>query len=280
MENIQRTAAGAMLQTAQLLGLPHVIYPYTTVNEKLSISKDITIADTEMPNANLMIIGNGGHRIVTGTNGLTTTAPIQHLPKHTSLYNQVPFVLRQVSNDLTAAQRANYRLRRIEEHDGSNYVAYYGKVLDKSTTQPQLERRTVANGVTSSRVYLPTAEDMDPTPPAINTDGTIVTTGDYIAATAKVPFVMSDFDVQEFLNVASVLYGDEMFAVISELGLCSSVDRSVTGDFNGTTSSYTEAIGTQIISFYDDYYSLSTANTGVDMTFNVGASEALLLENS
>lgn len=276
MENIIRTVLGASLQTSQLLGKSISIKPNSTLNQKLTIQENTSFAEEDRVSMKYVAIGNGGHRMVVGTGNITRPEPIQHSPRDCALYNQLPFVLRLPSADLPVTERAKYRLRKLVTHDGQAYVAYYLKVLDLSETLPQLELRTVMDGVTTSTPYAPTLSDLNPTPPAITTGQVLTTTGDYIAATAKVPFVMSAFDIQELLNVCNIIYGDDNYAMISEIALCSGADRAVTGDFNGTSIGYTEAIGVQVMSFINSFFSAKFSNSGVVVNLDVGSVENLL----
>lgn len=276
MESSIRTVYSAALQTAQLLGLPLVIKPNSTLNEKFGIHQNVSIAETDVSAIRYLTVGNGGHRMVVGADNISKPEPIQHTPRDAALYNHLPFILRLPHQDLTPAERMNYRLRRLETHDGTLYVAYYLKVLDLSNTSPQLELRNVTDGVTTSTVFNPTAADLNPTPPAINPGGVITTSGDYIAATAKVPFVMSTSDIEEFLNVANIIYGDVNYAMISEIGLCSGVDRVVTGDYNGVSTGYTDAIGVQICSFLSSFFALNFTNGQVNVDLDIGSLEPLL----
>jgi hypothetical protein len=276
MESIVRTVYGAELQTTQLLNLPLILKQYSTLNEKFSIHNDVAIADTDQPSVKYVTIGNGGHRMVMGASNISRPEPVQHTARDAALYNHLPFVLRLPNDDLTALERTKYRLRRLETHDGTVYVAYYLKVLDLSATVPQLELRTVADGVTTSTDFSPTIADLNPTPPALNPGGVLITTGDYIAATAKVPFILSTSDIDELLNVCNIIYSDDNYAMISEIGLCSGVDRAVVGDFNGVSTGYTDAIGVQIVSFINAFFAVKFSNNGVNILFDIGNSEPLL----
>jgi hypothetical protein len=277
MEHIVRTIMGAYLQTTQLLGLPTVIKPNSTLNQKFNIHNEVLVADSDRPSVQYVCIGNGGHKMVTGTSGVSRPEPIQHTPRDTALYNHLPFVLRLPANDLLPAERVKYRLRRMENHDGTQYVAYYLRVLDLSSTIPQLEFRTVAGGVTTSTTYNPTIADLNPTPPPLTSTGVLTTTGDYVAATAKVPFIMESFDVDEFLNVCNIIYGDESYGIVSEMALCSGVDKAVVGNFNGVSSGYTDAIGVQVVSFINTFFAASFNNDGLEQNFDIGAVEPMLV---
>jgi hypothetical protein len=276
MENIVRTVYSAHLQTAQYMNLPLTIKPNSTLNEKFNIHANLTLTTNELPTLKYFCIGNGGVRVTVGADGTPRTEVVQHRPRDAALYKHLPFVLRPVNSDLTAGERIKYRLRRLETHNGSTYAAYYARTMDFSSTVPVLELRTVNAGVITSTEFSPNIGDLNPTPPAIGSGGVLITTGDYIAANAKVPFTMSVTDIEEFMNVCNVLYGDPNYAIISEIALCSGADRSVTGDFNGTTIGYTESIATQICNFVGTFLPMNAINRNMTVMLNVGSVEPLL----
>lgn len=276
MESSIRSVWSAHLQTASLLGLPLVLRPNSTLNQKFNIHQSIALGEAEMPTIKYVTIGNGGHRMIVGADNIPKPEPILHTPRHAALYNHLPFVLRLPTDDLTPVERLQYRLRRTEVHDGTTYVAYYLKVLDLSASNPLLELRNVTDGVVTSTAFSPTAADLNPTPPPISPGGVIVTSGDYIAATAKVPFTMTTEAIAEFVNVCNIIYGDPNYAMITEIGLCSGVDRTVTGDFSGVSLGYTDAIAVQICSFISAFYALNFTNDSVVVTIDLGSLEPLL----
>lgn len=279
MESSVRTIWSAHLQSASLLRLPLILKPNSTLNEKFSIHQTIAIAEDELPAVKYITIGNGGHRMIVGADNIPKPEAILHTPRHAGLYNHLPFILRLPQDDLTPAERLQYRLRRSEVHDGTAYIAYYLKVLDLSNSLPILELRNVTDGVVTSTSFTPTAADLNPVPPAINPGGVITTSGDYIAATSKVPFTMTTEDIAEFLNVCNIIYGDPNYAMITEIGLCSGVDRTVTGDFNGVSLGYTDSIGVQIASFISAFYALNFTNDQIDVMIDIGSLEPLLTTN-
>lgn len=276
MQNIVRTALGAQLQTCQLLGIPKIVKPFTTLNQKLDISKDIELADIDRPTVKYIAIGNGGHKIIPGVDGLAKPEPIQHTTSDTALYNHLPFVLRKTDNDLPILERAKYRLRKLEQHNEVTYIAYYLRVLDLAETKCALEKRTIVDGVITTLEFKHTTDNLSPTPPAIVPTGTLATTGDYVVATAKVPFVMTAEDIQEYLDVCTILYGDDGYAMISEIAICSGVDRVVTAFPSETTGSYPEAIDVEVINFISAFYALKFSTDQLKMNIEVGSAEALL----
>lgn len=276
MQSVVRSVNGARLQTAQLMGLPLVIPAHSTLNEKFNIQANVSVPEAQQPHLKYVTIGNGGHKMVTGTGGISRPVPIQHKPRDNALYNHLPFVLRAPGNDLTALERSKYRLRTSMQLAGINYSAYYLKELDLSDTGVETNYYTVADGVTTASAFSPNSGDLNPTPPDLTNTGVVETTGDYIAASARVPFVMTTDEMSEFMNVCNLIYGDPSYAIISEIGLCSGVDKVVSGTFDGVAASYTEAIGVQIASFISAFFAAQFSNTGVNLMLDVGSVEPML----
>jgi len=282
MENIVRTVYGAYLQTTQLMQLPFTLLPHTTLNEKFNINSNATLASNQIPFLQYFGIGNGGHQMVLGANNVSVPEPIQHSPTDAALYNQLPFVLRAQNNDLTPAQMLNYRLRTTVSIAGVSYIAYYLKTLNLNTTSgtvsntvAQLMYNTVQNGTVSSTPFVPSAANLNPTPPSTTTTGAVSTTGNYIAATAQVPITLTPFDINEFLNVANIIYGDPAYAIISEIALCSGIDQAGAGTILASNSSFADAIGVQVMTFINTFYAAQFMNSGINLLLDVGAVEPL-----
>lgn len=276
MENVVRTVYGARLQSALLTGTPLPIAVNSTVNEVLDIEKSTAIALTDRPAMRYLIIGNGGHSMRVGTNNIARPVPIQHKPTDAGLFNQIPFVLRDLANDLTPDMRAKYGLRKLEVHSGTMYAAYYLKRLVLDAVVPVMEYKTVFNNETTTTEFIPNTSNLHPTPPALTNTGVNVTTGDYVSATAKIPFILTELEVQELLDVANIIYGDTGYAIISELGLCSGVDKIIAvNPGTGTVFNFNEVIACQVVTFVNSFFSLLFNNRGIDVLLDVGATEPL-----
>lgn len=275
MQSYVRTVYGAMLDAASKVKKPHVVLPNSTLNENLGIQATTQIADTEIPGINLLVIGNNGHR-VTRVNGIDVIETVPHLPTHAGLHGQIPFVLRRIDDDLPALERVKYRLRKVFQHsDGQQYVGYYAFVLDLSATQPTVNIRKVENGQTTVRPFVPTVEDLRPVKPVMETNTVLTTTGEYAYATAKIALHLTEAQVAEVVNACRILFGNESLARVTEAALCHSVDHLVTGDFNGVTQTYPEAIGCQVNTFLAIDEALNAPNKTVTRTWDVGAVEPL-----
>lgn len=277
MENISRTIYGSYLQTCLLMKLPFAAFqmlPNTTLNERFGVQQGI--APDVLPTVGYYVIGNGGHTFTVGANNLSKPEPIQHKGTDASLYSPLPFVLRTQDNDLTPEQRAQYALRRTETHDGVPYFAYYARRIDLSNTAPQMQMVTVQDGNSTTVPFVPDSSNLNPVPQTLSSDGVNLVSGDYAAATAKVALDLANWDVSELLNVAKVLYGDESYAIISELGIVSGVDKNVQSPGpNNTTINQNEVVCAQIVSHVNVFWPLVFNNNGTEILLDVGATEPL-----
>lgn len=273
MENTIRTIYGAHLQTCLLLGKP-VQYPVnSTLNEKLSIQSGVLPANTQIPSLKFVGIGNKGVKAVCSTDFTFSYDGIQHRTRDAAPYGILPFILREVNDDLTVAQRAKYALRRVEERNGTNYIAYYLKRLNIDSVVPQMLYKTVDGDTTTVTAFTPTAADLNPTPPDLSNGGVNSTTGDYLVSSAQIDFKLDEWETQEFLKVAQIIHGSDSYANITELFLCSGVDKIVVTEGN---QNFNEAIGVQVCSITNTLYPLKASNQGVDQIIEIGSTEPLL----
>lgn len=281
-EIITRTVYGAGLQNALLLRRPYTILPNSTLNQALAIQHPSTIAAGVYPQVGYYAIGRKGTRRLNHTeSGVGYDAPVKHRPRDAGPFEIVPFVLRLITDDLPEVERNKYALRRQEEHGGLQYYAYYLKRLDLSNTTIDYSLTTVVGGVENSVPFVPNSGDLSPTQPVLppSTSTPALEDGDFLEVSSPVPVVFSAQDVQEYYNVCSVLYGDPLFSVVSEIAVCSGLDRVVNVQTTGgATIPFNEAVGVQITHFISTYYSLAFVSTGFDMTFDIGATEPMLIE--
>lgn len=279
MKIITRTVYGAQLQACLLLGLPYQVVANTTLNERLGVQASVLPASGIMPAARYWCIGSGGHRNMVGANGKPYTSPINHRASDAAPFDLMPFVLRQVNDDISPTEREKYGLRKLMELDGVNYIAYYLKRLSMTDVKAIMEQTTVTEGVSTKVPFVPNSSNLNPTPPALPDTGVVTTSGNYLSTTATVPITFTKADVNELLNVARILYGDELYAVISEIGIVSGVDKVVEVSGAGNTKfNFKEVIAAQIISHITSYHSVGFTNEGFDFKVELGATEPLIGE--
>ena len=275
MNNIVRTVYSSYLQTCGLLKLPFELKANTTLNEKFNIQAGVAPTADQMPALGYFAIGNGGHKYSTGAGGISVPEPVQHRATDAALFNHLPFVLREPELDLSPAQRGNYGLRKQVSYNGKSYWAYYLKRFTSDNVKAAMEYRVVNNGVTVASPFVPNASNLNPTPPDLTTSGVNVVSGDYVASTAKFELNLAEDDVAELLHVAQVIYNDDAYAIISEIGLCTGVDKvvqapGVSGNFN-----FTEVIAAQIATFCSIHSAVKFSQNGLQIVLDVGAVEPM-----
>lgn len=273
MESVVRTVYGSALQTAMLLGIPYDVKENTTINERFDIEKDAILPDNVYPRVAYFCIGNGGHSLTSGTDGVPYIKSRQHEATNANLFKPLPFIVRAVDNDLSPTMRARYAMRKRETYNGQAYYCYYLKRIDTTTLNVVMQNRVIENGVTITSDFVPGTTDLVPTPVVLSNSGANVMTAEYITVSALLSLNLTADDCKELLNVATVIYGDENYAIISEIGLCSGADKTVSLVDGG---SFKEAIAAQITSFISAFHQIKFTSNGISGLFDIGSNEPLL----
>jgi hypothetical protein len=231
----------------------------------------------EYPTLAYIGIGNKGASYEVTSSGYVLTTPIPHLARDASLYNFIPFVIRDINNDLSSTERLKYRLRVPITIGSTQYVAYYLRVLNLTSVVPSVELRNVNNGVITTNSFTPTLSDLTPTPPDLSNVNLNDPNGDYLVSTAKVTFTLNQDDITNIMDACNLLYGDPRYAVINEIALCTGVDKILTGTFGNVTSNYTDVIAAQVAAFISQYHALTASTTQVEILIDLGSVEPLLV---
>lgn len=277
METVQRSIYAAHLQTCKLLNKPFTVLENSTLNQKFNVYPDEAPVVNTYPTLAYIAIGNKGATYDVGQGSYVLTTPIPHLARHASLYNHIPFVIRHISNDLTASERLMYRMRVPVTVGGENYFAYYLRVFDMSTVVPSVEMRNVSDGVITNTPFIPELSDLSPVHPVLTNNNLITADGDYLVSTAKVVFTLNQQDILNIREACQILYGDPRYAVINEIAICTGIDKIVSGMLGGTNINYTESTVTQIAAFLSQYHALTSSTAEVRIGLNVGSVEPLLV---
>ena len=279
MESVVRSIYSAHINTCRLLNRPFSVLPNSTLNQKFNLFANEVPAINEYPVLGYIGIGNKGATYDITTSGYVLTTPIPHLPRDASLYNFIPFVIRDMNDDLSSTERLKYRLRVPVTINGAPHVAYYLRALSINDIVPTVELRNVDNGSISTNSFEPTLTDLTPVPPDLSNVNLNNPNGDYLVSTAKVTFTLNQTDIGEILNACDLMYGDPRYAVINEIALCTGIDKIVQGTFGGATSNYTDAIVAQVSAFISQYHALTTNTTQVELLLDLGSVEPLLVNN-
>lgn len=274
MKNTTRTIYGSDIQNHQYIGKPYQPLENTTLNEKLNIQSGVGYADNVYPRVAYVCIGRGGHKSTVGADGIAVFEPEQHFATDAAPYKIMPFLMREVGSDITSAERAKYALRRIETHNSVQYICYYLRRLVIDDVVVGRELRSTVNGVTTVTPFTPSASNLNPVPRVLSNEEANVLAGDSVVCTAKLPFVISGAERNELIHVAEIIYGDSKYALISEVGLCAGVDKTISITEGSTTFNFNEAIGVQITQFINVLYPVYAFDT-IDLTMDVGTNEPM-----
>lgn len=277
VELTTRTIYLGHLMSSKLLNRPFSVLPNSTLNQKFNLYPNELPAVNEYPSLAYIGIGNKGASYEVTGDGYVLTTPIPHLPRDASLYNFIPFAIRDINDDLSATERLKYRLRVPVTIGGKNYVAYYLRVLPTSNVIPSVELRNVNGESITTTAFTPTLSDLSPNQPNLSNVDLNNPNGDYLFSTAKINFTLNQTDITNILDACAIMYGDPRYAVINEIALCAGIDRILQGTFGGTTSNYTEVVVSQVTTYISQYHALSANTTEVNISLDVGSSEGLLI---
>lgn len=282
-KTVTRTVLGAYLQTHNLLGKDLTLMPHSTLNEKFDILNPATpgngVGVNERSTLKCLVIGNGGHTVVVGPDSIPYTSPHQHRSTDFALFKHIPFAMRDINagedQDSATFTKSNFCLRKEETHDSTLYAVYYGYRIQN----PQAIDITVKHFVTEDGVitvnedFVPTFESqLEPTPPAVPNENVVTTTADYIAISAILPLILGPDAIEELKNVARILYGNEDLAIISEIGVCTGIDKLQPSGGIG----FYDVKCCQIFSHIVTYHAASHVNNGLEINLELGATEPLL----
>lgn len=235
----QRTLFAVDLEQHRSFNVPYTPLVNTTLNERFDVATSVTPASNVYPYVNTYIIGVGGNSYVEGSNKLTYS---QHTPMDGCLFEPIPFVIREVSSDLDATQRENYRLRVIETINNNQYVCYYGKVIPTpNITQLFYKISTIQNNVNVSSPVLTTmstnvSEILRPVPKNRIVNYSNLTSLDYITKINKLEFNLSLAELNDIKSVMEIKGISNK--VLTELGICTSIPYELNG--------YKEAVYAQV----------------------------------
>ncbi len=278
MKTTITTLYGGQLMNTLAFKRPFKLVANTTLNEKLEVQAGIAPSAGEMPGIQYICIGNRGHRNRTGPDGQPYTSDVQHQPVDAGLFNLIPFVMVPIDKDLTVAQQKRYGGRKLHNIGGKNYVGYWIRRLDTSKADPEMRLNTVDGKNVSSKPYTPTSDNLNPTPVDLSSTEVNTSSGQYVSSESTVEVVFTAEEVEMIIDACRILYDNEGYAVVSEIGLVSGVDRKILAQGNGTqTFDFVEVIAAQICAILSTYHNLPAANNGFKETLNMGITEPMLL---
>lgn len=298
---ITRTVYGSEIQTIRALGLKHTFKEFTTLNQAISepsINKNLPVpltlgmeiaaeynfeTDSNSIFTQYLVVGNGGHQNINDPNdAVPYSIPVPHKATDSGLFNLMPFVMRPVTNDLTAAQRRNYGLRRTELIDGVVYAAYYARKIQFPRTTPDVNITTVVDGEEVVEEFIPTINNLRPQHYTQETDYD----GAYASVSSFVQIIWDEQAIQDIKDACRLKFGNERMAIISELAICSGIEKPVLQRYpsaigsaqvpqNVAANTYFEAVGCQVNVHITTYVPLAYADQEYTLSLDLGATEPL-----
>lgn len=296
---VTRTIWSAAIQTSQILKTPHYIREFTTLNEALSVPDHVPFqptpatagaqiaqgynpeTDTKELAVQYWCIGNGGHSMVSrGDKAIALPVPDVHRSDDACLYGWLPFVVKPIDQDLPKEQRAKYRLRKILLIKGEYYVAYYARKLPSQTSMSKMLHTKVQDGISTSVEFVPTINNLKPNKPTIGQEND----GSFLSVSSSILIDFNDQDVLWLKEACEILYDSADFAIISEIAICSGVDKVVQQEYpilgtqtsnNVAAQNILEAVGVQVTCFMNPFYSVISSSQGFSFDLDLGAAEPL-----
>lgn len=290
------TIYSAAIQVAQRRGSPHDVVEHSSIQEAIDkipeaiaagyrgqwVAKPYTYQDTREIKIACVCIGNGGHRLRVESGALIPTfEPRPHMATDSGLFNQIPFVVKPVNADLSAAERKRFCLRRTMMINGVLHAAYFGRVIPETEIpNATIVKRIITESTDASTEWRPSSADLTPSMKDDEPAGT--TEQVYVSASVIDQIAFTEQDVTWLREACLLLYGSESYAYISEVAVCTGVKREVTARYNdagNATSVYTgpfEYVGVQIASFSYAAWDMSAHPTGFNMGISTAVSEPLM----
>lgn len=301
--SITRLAMGSYFQLAKAIGAPIIPPANSTLAEILSNS-DAVPFQPAIPTASMeftdeynyqvdsvnsklqyFAIGSGSHYNVTNaTNGRPKWGNKPHNARRTGPFEIMPFVIRDLDDDLTPEQRTEYRGRKIIEIGGRYRAAYFLRVIDLSSLPISQQIVKKENGVETSVPYRPTVNDMVSKVADISGEND----GTYIRTTIPVELTFSALQAQWLREVAALWYGDADDAIISEIAICSGVDKPITKRYppassnqtpQAVSSSLKEAVAVQLTVIEALHEDLTFTNGSLIEKIYIGTEDPLYSKN-
>jgi len=275
----KRTIYGNGLQTAMFNNGEHVIQQHTTLNEKFNVLA--TENPDENPTLGYYVIGRGGHKNYSGADGQALVQSRPHRARDAALFKHLPFVMRELDNDLDDNERTKYALRTVEPFNGVDYYCYYMKRVGSGQQPIVYEHTVVTENGTDTINFQPTQSDLNPTPVEIAAEGVTEGTGETLSVSTTFEIDFNATDAENLKQVCRIRHNDEAYAVVSEIGICSGQDTNINVQpVSGNPYSMLEARGVQVAVFVACMYPMAFANNGFNLKIDLGASEPLAVDTN
>lgn len=271
-----KTIYHSYLEAVRATGTPFTVMDFSTLNEGLNIEHGTAFPVTAIPEISFLCIGRGGHINATAAGGESITHVQQHKINSAALFDQIPFLVRETTNDISPTERQKYRLRKLEVFGGISYFVYYGLKVDLVAAAPNVDVLTTDMGVTTSAPYTPTAAQLQKDPVTLNNGVPVTSSGEHIAVSIPFVITLTKEDITNIIEAVTIARGSAALASISEVAVVSGIDLTITNNLGGVAATYTELIAAQIMNHLGANISLDNSSEQINFRLKLADTQVLL----
>lgn len=281
---VSPTGVGVIVSAAVNCRQPIELLKYMTLNEVYGILADESIGVKHGKDfvMGYFGIGIGGSRSIGNDSfGLEDRQVYQHKATDFNAYHPIPFLIRELSNDIDPIQREMFRMRVVRPIGDKIYVMYFLKKINFDDFKPSLKvgTRDPNTGAENSYPYIPKKEDIQPTPGVLTTVDSIPLSDTYVNGNGKLDLSLNVDDLNEVRNVCRILYGNANKAAINEMYVVHGIETKYDGEIDqGGTVNYSE-LQSAVCSFNitEAWARDANANTKMPWMFWYGNSLPMLI---
>ena len=225
-------------------GIPVIMDLNTTLNEKYEVLLDKTILSSVMPKVRYFGVGVGGV-------GIPKTA--YHHGLDADLFEPIPLIAREVSNDLTTTDRLKYRMRVEKEIGGVRYALYYLRNIDDTLDKVSVKSLTKSkDDPTIAKVMaldFNTATMLNPV--ARENDDLDLDTAKFFLLECGLSFSFTELEKEDLILAYQLVTGNTDTPEVSEVCIYSGEDTYVDGvlEAYGVRSAYFYTMPHELQSF-------------------------------
>lgn len=243
------TSLGILISGAKNTNQQVEILKNHTLNEKYGIHESEAIGIKEGKDFVLGWYGiglNGSKCIGTNEFGIEVRRINEHRATDNAPFYGIPFLAREISDDIDEETRKQYRLRVVRKIGTVTYVFYYLKAINFDYYQPsvKLGYHDPVTGSNKEEAYTPQEGDLNPTPYELVSTDAVPATDWYTTATGTLNLTLEAKDLDELRNVCRIMFNDASVAALSEYYLVHGIDTVIADGLgpNGSAVRYNELV--------------------------------------
>lgn len=278
------TALGILISGAKNCDQQLNILQYQTLNEHYGVMASQAIGKKEGKDFKLGWYGigiKGSKCIGENADGIEVRRILEHRATDNNAFKPIPFVVRELSDDIDSEKRKKYRMRVIKKIGSITYVMYYLKAISFDLYDPKVKigYRDPVTGNSEEDDYTPKESDLSPTPYELLTTDSVPISNQYASATGILNMTLEASDLDEIRNACTILYETPSVAAISEIYLVHGIDTINQGEIQGGTVNYAELCPACVSYQVTELYGRDTnTNNRLKIYFSYGNSVSLLTQ--